>query len=110
MSLDNKNIDNVLSYLGNIYNQSNFTTQKRYIVILYGPPASGKCLARKIACYYIGNNYEKNVNYEEIMNSFIDTCVDKIVRDIIDCTESTNSTNSTDFTNTINDLMINNDI
>jgi hypothetical protein len=53
-------------------------TINKYIVILFGPPASGKTLARKIACYKIKKIFKEELGCEEIFNSFIDTGVDEI--------------------------------
>jgi len=58
------------------------TTVKKYCVILFGPPASGKTLAKKIATAYINKYYDQQTTYEEIAKSFIDCNLDDIVYDI----------------------------
>jgi hypothetical protein len=79
--LKNNDIESVLDYLSEKYNGSPSETKKTYLVILYGPPASGKGLARKVANYYINSMFgEDNKNISE---SFIDTQVDQIVYDSI---------------------------
>jgi hypothetical protein len=52
-------------------------------VILYGPPASGKTFARKLACKEIKNTFGETLSEDEIFNSFIDTGIDEITADII---------------------------
>lgn len=59
---------------------STFSTSEKYCVILYGPPASGKSIARNIAVHWIKKQMqENNISEHEIMDTFIDTNVDDIV-------------------------------
>ena len=49
-----EDLSSVLDYAKNRYEcTENKKTDKKYFVILYGPPASGKTIARKLACTYI---------------------------------------------------------
>lgn len=57
-------------------------TKRKYCVILYGPPASGKSFARKLAVSYINKHYENELKPDTIAKTFIDTEVDGIVNDI----------------------------
>ena len=78
-----QDLSSALDYVKNRYNCSNSKkTSHKYFVILYGPPASGKTIARKIACDYIKKTYKEQLSLQEILNSFIDTGVDDIVYDI----------------------------
>lgn len=54
-------------------------TKKNYLVFLYGPPASGKSIARTIACNEIKKTEGLNSDLDNIHNSFVDTGVDEIV-------------------------------
>lgn len=59
-------------------------TKNKYMVILYGPPSSGKTLARKIACRKIKEEFsEENFTEKQIFNSFIDSGVDEIIYDFV---------------------------
>jgi len=53
-------------------------TKNKYFMILYGPPASGKTLGRKIGCHLLQEKYSENINVEQIINTFIDTNVDEL--------------------------------
>jgi hypothetical protein len=83
---DNKILENNFNSLLN-YIQNNISkdvidaknTNDKYFVLLYGPPASGKTNARKIACNKIKNEYNESLSEEEILNTFIETGVDEII-------------------------------
>lgn len=78
-----QDLSSALDYVKNRYNCSKSKkTSHKYFVILYGPPASGKTIARKIACDYIKKTYKEQLSLQEILDSFIDTGVDDIVYDI----------------------------
>lgn len=51
-------------------------TRDKYFVILYGPPASGKTISRKIGLLKLVKNYGENL--ENIEKTFIDTSIDDI--------------------------------
>ena len=57
-------------------------TTNKYLIILYGPPASGKSIARKIACYLIKTFFKETLSYKEIWKTFIDTNVDELTYDL----------------------------
>jgi hypothetical protein len=79
MDIDVDDIDSVLGFLESKY-QSKKKTKQRYFVILYGPPASGKTLARKIACYQIKKVFsESKINPNKPYETFIDTSIDDII-------------------------------
>lgn len=61
-------------------------TKNKYAVVLYGSPASGKRIAKKIACKIICENFEPNnlMNVENIFESFVDTEVDSIIYNMND--------------------------
>jgi len=76
---DKENIINdLVNFLKEKYENTKPTINK-YLVILYGPPASGKSAARKIACNIIHHYFESNIDVKDINSSFIDTSVDDIV-------------------------------
>ena len=75
-------ISSVLDYVKNRYEcTDNKKTTRKYFVILYGPPASGKTISRKLACAYIKKHFDEQLSSEDIHKSFIDTGVDDIVYD-----------------------------
>lgn len=73
-----KNTSSLLKFLEEKSKESPLTTEKKYFVVLYGPPASGKSIARKIACHYIKKIYNETLETLEIEKSFVDTGVDEI--------------------------------
>jgi len=86
------NIDSILEFIKEYYTCAPNQTKNQYFVILYGPPASGKTLSRKIACKLIKDNFDEKLSYDDIYNSFIDTGVDEIVsKTLINETENTKS-------------------
>jgi len=79
---DYDDLSSVLDYAKNKYECSGINkTKKKYIVILYGPPASGKTIARKIGCMNIKKYFNEDLSSNEIYESFIDTSDDDIVYD-----------------------------
>jgi hypothetical protein len=54
-------------------------TKNKYLVILYGPPSSGKNIARKIACNKIKTVFDEKISLNNIFDSFIDSGVDDII-------------------------------
>ena len=77
-----EDLSSVLDYAKNRYEcTENKKTDKKYFVILYGPPASGKTIARKLACTYIKKYFDEKIKIEDIYKSFIDTGIDDIVHD-----------------------------
>ena len=59
--------------------KSKLSDKKRYFVICYGPPASGKTLARKMACNIIKNHFGEELPINDLMKTFVDTSVDNII-------------------------------
>lgn len=57
---------------------TNDATEKRYLVLTFGPTGSGKTLARIVACKFIKDYFREENTIEEIKNSFVDTGVDEI--------------------------------
>ena len=87
----------LLSYLDNKIKESRSTTvattKNKYFIFLYGPPASGKSIARKIACGEIANSEFSNGDTPLVINNrilsiinntFVDTGVDEIVYEFAD--------------------------
>ncbi|AGF84906.1 hypothetical protein QJ854_gp876 [Moumouvirus goulette] len=72
------NFDSLVDYLQQTYGKATTQTEKKYLVILYGPPASGKSISRYIACHWIKTLFEEPSNIEDIYKSFIDTGIDDI--------------------------------
>jgi hypothetical protein len=76
------NLDSLLTYIREHVEPVQEYTKRKYCVILYGPPASGKSFARKLAVSYIKKHYENKLEPDTIAKTFIDTEVDSIVSDI----------------------------
>lgn len=85
VSKRNTNLEELFEYIKTNVNNKKEKTKEKYLVILMGPPASGKTLARKFASKYIYKHLE-NTNgndndIDKIFNSFIDISVDEFVND-----------------------------
>ena len=81
--LNINDIESILNYINQHVNCAMNTTKNKYFVICYGPPASGKSIARKIACNLIKNIYNDETDISTIIASFIDTGVDDIIASTI---------------------------
>lgn len=74
----------VLNYLKH-FDEIKTITNNKYAVVLYGSPASGKRIAKKIACKLICDHFEKSqISIKDLFDTFIDTEVDSIIYDIVD--------------------------
>ena len=74
------NLESILSYIRNRHEcTNNIKTTNKYFVILYGPPASGKQVARKLACKFIKKIFNESSPVEDIFKSFVDTGIDEIL-------------------------------
>lgn len=105
IKLIHTDIDSTLNFIKNHYECSPLQTVNNYFVILYGPPASGKTIARKLACKIIKDNFsEEQLSYDEIMKSFIDTSVDDIIAKTIISTKLGDET----YNKTVEEVMIEN--
>lgn len=62
-------------------------TNKKYIVILYGPPSSGKTLAKKIGCYLIKKHLKEQLSEQDILKTFVDSNIDDLTYDKYICDE-----------------------
>lgn len=69
----------ILKYIDTRLKCATKKTTAKYVVILYGPPGSGKTLARKVAI-----NYISKVFGEDASDSFIDAGLDDIIYENID--------------------------
>ena len=80
-------MDSLMTYIRTLGTQQNTKTQGNYVVLLVGPPASGKSLSRKIGCDIVRMYEEKiyNTKYPDITTiekSFFDTEVDALTYEI----------------------------
>jgi len=78
--------NSILNFLQTKCSSVTDITKNKYFVILYGPPGSGKSLARKIACHIIKKYYNEDATVEQIEKDFVDTGIDEITYDIIEPT------------------------
>jgi hypothetical protein len=62
----------------NVIDKLSHKTTNKYLVILIGPPGSGKSIARKIVTNMIGK-MESNTNFDEIFNTFVDVSADDYI-------------------------------
>lgn len=76
--------NSTLEFLQNKCSTIANVTKNKYFVILYGPPGSGKSLARKIACNIIKKYYNETITEEDIEKIFIDTGIDEITYDVVE--------------------------
>ncbi|AAV51130.1 hypothetical protein [Acanthamoeba castellanii mimivirus] len=74
--------DSLVKFLKQAYDKAPTETSNKYLVILYGPPASGKSISRYIASYWIQELFKETESIENIYKSFIDTGIDEITYDI----------------------------
>jgi hypothetical protein len=83
LTYDPLNFESFIKYITNKYECTgkNIKTTNKYFVILYGPPASGKTLAKKIATQIIKNNFDEQLGNEDIFKTFIDSSVDELTYD-----------------------------
>ena len=81
-NIKRQDLDSLLDYLKSVTTGSKHKTKRKYFVILYGPPASGKTVARKIACDLIYEKYDE-FHPKELYETFIDTGVDEITYRVI---------------------------
>jgi len=77
-----ENLDSLLDYLRQKATDIKIKTKNKYLVILYGPPGSGKKLARKIVCQYMKKWFGETVSLLDIYNSFLDVGVDDITYEV----------------------------
>ena len=63
-------------------------TNKKYIVILYGPPSSGKTLAKKIGCYLIKEHFHESLSEQNILKTFVDSNIDDLTYDRYICNKT----------------------
>ena len=75
-------MDSLLNFIKNRVGDEDKKTSKKYFVILFGPPGSGKTLGRKMACHGIKTFYEESLNETDIEKTFIETGIDEITYDV----------------------------
>lgn len=81
----NKDISSLLDHIkAKLGQKTPYQTKNRYIVILYGPPNSGKGVARKIICNKLRHEFNETLDESNIFSTFIDTGVDDIIYQIQD--------------------------
>lgn len=80
--INRASFDSLVSYLSAVNRKLiPERTNKKFLVILYGPPASGKSLARKVACHIIKTRFHEELEKQDIFKTFIDTNVDDLTYD-----------------------------
>lgn len=75
--------DSLTSYIRNRIKNNAQRTQKKYLVILHGPPASGKSHGTRVACRLIYDYFEKTIPVDELRQTFLNTNVDNLTYDIV---------------------------
>ena len=70
--------ESLIKFLENLAKSVTVKTEKKYVVILFGPPASGKSIAKHIAYNIIKEKFDEKESYDNISKSFIDTNIDDI--------------------------------
>jgi hypothetical protein len=76
------NYESIIKLLNDTMQDKDNISKNRYIIILYGPPASGKSLAIDIAIEIIKKYDEEARRNEHFAKSFVNTGVDDIVYNI----------------------------
>lgn len=87
VTLKRGDVNSLTSYLTHIVSndtaegKAEIKTVGKYFIVLYGPPASGKSVARHVAYSILRNVFKENIS--EIEKTFIDTNVDELTEKII---------------------------
>ena len=76
-------IGNINKYINDKLNTQGATSNK-YFVVVYGPPASGKSVGKKIGAYLINKHFEESINNQVNINNVFDTFVDCGVDDLVE--------------------------
>ena len=77
-------IDSLLNYLKyKLSDNAKYVSKNKYLIILYGPPASGKTIARKIAFQLIKKYFDEDLSIEDLLKTAIDTGLDEITYDAV---------------------------
>lgn len=87
-SIKYNDCNSIIAFLQEKCNSIANVTKNKYLVILYGPPGSGKSFARNIASNIIKTNYDEINSEEEILKDFIDTGIDELTYDIVEPTSN----------------------
>jgi hypothetical protein len=73
-------IETFIQYIQSEYEcTKRHSTEQKYIVILYGPPASGKTEAFKESCKLIKEQFNEQLEINDIMSTFINTGLDDLI-------------------------------
>lgn len=89
-------IDSFLEYIRSEYDCTNkYKTTRKYFVILYGPPGSGKTDAFKESCKLIKEHFEEHLNIDEIMSTFINSGLDDLVYRFVHKTDEPHNIDNT---------------
>ena len=75
--------DSLTTYLNSKIKNNTAHTKQKYLVILHGPPSSGKAHATKVACRLIYEYFEKTVPLSDLKNTFLNTNVDSLTYDTL---------------------------
>ena len=70
--------DSLVEYIRNRLKNNSNRTKNKYLVILHGPPSSGKSHATMVACRLIYDYFEKDLTPEKIKSTFLNTNVDDL--------------------------------
>jgi hypothetical protein len=81
-SLEIGNVESLFKYLNYEYGKADKQTKHRYIVILYGPPGSGKSIAKNVASHLIKTIFKEELSVPDICHSFINTNIDSITYNV----------------------------
>jgi hypothetical protein len=78
--IDSNDITSLFKYLHDEYQcTKDKTTNKKYFIVLYGPPASGKTDAISEGCKLTQSIFNETQSIDDIMSSLIDTNIDNLV-------------------------------
>jgi hypothetical protein len=83
MTLKLTDAHSIDDYINQIVLHTDDQTIERYFVIVYGPIASGKSLARKIACVILNKYFEPTTPPDLIFNTLVNIDIDKMIEDTI---------------------------
>jgi len=81
--------ESLVSYIRQRLVSNTHKTVNKYLVVLHGPPSSGKSLATRVACRIIYDYFEKTVPIEKLKSTFLNTNIDNLTYDTITTNNTT---------------------